>query len=293
MPPGLLTGLSSINPEVFTVSSIFSQFERGRFASTFTAATSDGSKPDIGEITELMDHLSQYYMGIREEAEKAEREGLPNPDTPFVLGYGLMQNIQHIQDINPGASWEDTPAYFIPANYDMTTTKGSSDNSNTLNYCMMTHTTKNYATDNPRKINNDETVGNLQTSFCDLLKTSAGDGVMAWSSGIFWGKWILGVLAPCLYIEPTPIVGAFLEGRGIKDVTWTQWDDQVNAPGTLNILGLHPDMAGKNWWRHTSYKTRTYGQDGNAIYNAEAYTEGELLLYFSAAQSDRMAAQIR
>lgn len=49
---------------------------------------------------------------------------LPTPDHLYVLGYGLSQKVPDLKQINPDATPDKTPKYFIPRSYQITVTPG-------------------------------------------------------------------------------------------------------------------------------------------------------------------------
>jgi len=160
-----------VDPRLFTVSSIFCLIEDDLFVESFNVFEPGSSVPSTdSDANDMMKNLSNYWKGMRTAAANSGKggDGATNPDNPFILGYGLMQDIQNLANINPDASWENTPAFMIPNSFDLTTTKASSlPGLNTLNYCMTTHTSKNPGQDQPRQVDNqnDRNAGRLEHNF--------------------------------------------------------------------------------------------------------------------------------
>jgi hypothetical protein len=177
-----------------------------------------------------MDHIKAYYSGLK---NLDINPAIPSPNT-FVLGYGLFQtNLQNLGQIKTGVSWEKTPAYLIPATFALTSSQAKEQpeggvNRNTLNFCMMTHRSKDSTNDQIRTINpSDKNAGTLNRNFFDLTKATNPDGIMCWSSHLFWERWVREEIVPTLWIDPTPIISEINSKVASRPITVSVWNDSV------------------------------------------------------------------
>lgn len=239
LPPGVENYLSSnVDPQHFTVSSIFCLFESTKFVNSFEVLTQNNTKPEDSTINDLMDHIVKYLSGL---GAKSKPE-IPTPDN-FVLGYGITQETQKLSDVKRDATWRDTPAYFMPATYDLSTTKASKEGNNSLNFCMVTHRSKGPNNDwRHVNINENKNAGNLVKSFSDRTNKFNDDAIMAWSREIFWKKWVLEEIWPTMYRDSALLLDDFVRRRGLKDYN-PNWSDSDAV--------IRPNF----WERNLTWKT--------------------------------------
>jgi len=174
---------------------------------------------------------------------KAAKPGIPNPNSPFVLGYGISQKLPSLAETNSRINRDKTPKYFIPKRFDLTATKGTSDaTKGTLNYCMITHRD----VDSSGKEENREDIdlmtnknaGNLTPDFFSLTKMSSAnsDAVMAFSSNCFLQRFVFDTLFKALHIDLEPAFNhwqTFANGHAENknDVTYNNDGDPVVVYG--------------------------------------------------------------
>ena len=133
--------------------------------------------------------------------------GRATPDHPFVLGYGLSQKLETIEDIvGAGVDTKDTPKYFIPKSYIVSVTPGSGKyTGGTFNFCILTHRDSNDSwpvrdanlTDRDKNLN----AGKLEQTFMDLTRTKEQDGVMAISRDLIFSKFLCPQLSSSFFID--------------------------------------------------------------------------------------------
>ena len=147
--------------------------------------------------------------------QQAGQIGAPTPDNPYVLGYGLSQKVPDLAQVNPDATPDSTPKYFIPKGYQMTVTPGytwsgaqrqdSKYTRGTLNFCLFTFREDN----DPNPVRKPEKTivaqnansGKLSQTLFDLTKTSENDGVMGFAEDLIWAKFFGPLLANAYHID--------------------------------------------------------------------------------------------
>lgn len=274
----MVKGLKAIDPKLFSVSSIFCLVEDALFVETFDVRDENTQAVSLPVVTAFMNNLSKYWQGMKDAAKGSGDGGAGagagafTPDNPFVLGYSISQPIQSMAQVNPDASYRDTPAFMIPATFDLTTTGNAPQGGlRTLNYCMMTYVSKvpgEQKQSPPRKIDvmADANAGRFPESVFSTVKDTGGnaDGVLAWSPNIFWDKIVLGMIAPKTFIEPAIIIKSLFSFRGVdENITW-RWNE---------TSGAHASGSGV-WERKGTFQTDSYGQPGNSLYGAEMWLDG-------------------
>ena len=137
---------------------------------------------------------------------------MPTPDHPYVLGYSLSQKVPDLKQVNPDATPDSTPKYFIPSDYQMTVTPGyiwngaqrqdSKYTRGTLNFCLLAFRDDN----DPNPIRKPEKTiiaqnansGKLSQTLFDLTKTSENDGVMGFAQDLMLAKFFGPAASKCL-----------------------------------------------------------------------------------------------
>lgn len=230
------------NARLFTVSSIFCLFHSTLFTNNFEVVNAAGDDPDPGVANDLTNNIEKYFRGLKVKSDPA----VPRPDN-VVLGYGMTQDLQRIQDIDRNATWKDTPAYFIPATFDLTTTKARGiptgkdpSGNNTLNFCMVTHLSKG-PDDKWRMVNLDDnhSSGNLVKMFAERMRKFDGYAIMAWSREIFWKKWVLEYIRPTMTFDMILMVNSFVKqwsGKEAKEWSFSTLADHGPQEGSGNFI---------------------------------------------------------
>ena len=132
-----------------------------------------------------------------------------------MLGYGLSQKVPDLKQVNPDATPDSTPKYFIPKGYQMTVTPGytwsgaqrqdSKYTRGTLNFCLFTFREENDP--NPVRepvktiVAQNANSGKLSQTLFDLTKTSENDGVMGFAEDLIWAKFFGPLLANAYHID--------------------------------------------------------------------------------------------
>src|SRR5687768_14631708 len=129
------------------------------------------------------------------------KPGQMTPENPFVLGYGISQELPDIKSLNSDVNLDLTPRYLVPKSFQLTLTPGTSNpdgskfTAGTLNFCMLTHRNAWPGTqkEQPGRDTNGETnpsAGVLARTLFDTTRTSAHDGVMGFCKELIFDKYI-------------------------------------------------------------------------------------------------------
>lgn len=272
LTPGLVQGLKSVSSKLFTVSSIFCLMEAVTMVNSFKIVDQTGKPPSLGLTQDIMNDVTKYFQGLATANQEANTSGpgVPTPENPFVLGYGITQSTQDLASVNPDASWQNTPACFIPSRFDLTTQRGSREGINTLNYCFLTMNTKD-PNQNPddnvsRHINVDtlHDAGNLQQSLFDMVGANGGDAMMAWSKHLFWDQFVINQLASVFWIDPWAILKNFMSARGVQS-----WSYSNGPSDNVTTDNNH------EWRRRADFQTNAVEQSGSGLYGAELWNKGK------------------
>ena len=132
-------------------------------------------------------------------------DGRATPDNPFVLGYGLYQDLPDIKAIQPGIDAENTPVFLIPKSYHLTVTpSGSKFTGGSVNFCILTHREKDdkltrdaNRTDPTKNLN----AGRLEQTFFDLTRTLEQDGIMAIARDLVFDRFLCREVANSFFID--------------------------------------------------------------------------------------------
>ncbi|KAF4428350.1 ankyrin repeat-containing [Fusarium acutatum] len=217
--PNLIAELDKVSSKHFTVASIFCICESTRLADTFELRNEKGELVAEEHQVEFMLKVSRYFSAL----QKATKPGCSTPDHPFVLGYGLSQEPQHLNDII-GTVPINTPKYFIPRDYLVTNTPGEENSkytAGTFNFCILTHREddgepkRDLARTDPKKNGN---AGKLQKTFFEVTKTEEQDGIMGFCRDLIFDKFLCDVLAKPFHIGIEEIFKKAME-KGSSQVT--------------------------------------------------------------------------
>ncbi|KAK6543468.1 hypothetical protein TWF694_000214 [Orbilia ellipsospora] len=206
VPESLQNSLSKakVNPSVFSISSIFCLFQSAQVASSFEVRDKDGVIQEDAKLrTSMITLLNTVF------AAPQDQQGIPDPKTPFVLGY-MISTVNPKTEQTSKVVTRDTPPYFVPKSVFMTITPGLGTKDartvGTLNFCM---TTYRLPGETERAVDsysaNQEKGGRFQTPFFDIVKMKAmpstTDGMIAFSNDIFYNNWMLKDLEPRFNID--------------------------------------------------------------------------------------------
>jgi hypothetical protein len=161
------------------------------------------------------------------------------PDYPFVLGYGISQNLPPLAAVNPNIDPKLTPRFFIPKSFQLTATPGTVQangtkfTNGTLNFCMLTYRSYYPGTNNPMpgRVTNGEanpSAGVLPATFFDVTKTSVHDGIMGFSQDLIMHQYIATQLAPALFIQP-------MHFGQLKDASLSRNSEKVFYDGSPSV----------------------------------------------------------
>ena len=215
----LKSKFAGVPSDTFTASSIFCVMEAAQMTDTFQLTPPPGQpKPSDEKWAILSALVIKKFQNRRDDAKGDENSHLPSRKNPFVLGYGIRQNVPDILDINPDADTSKTPQYFVPRKVDCTTTPsvGNEFTDGTLNFCMLTYRPSEMTDEPLIHINEDDrNAGQFKQTFFDKLYVRGGassndggdgdnnsdsgsstgrpaghDGIMAFSKKIFNDMWL-------------------------------------------------------------------------------------------------------
>lgn len=180
----------------------------------------------------------RLYIGMK------TKPGIPNPNSPFLLGYGISQRLPDLKTTYPNINREKTPKYFIPKKFHLTASKGANavnaPTKGTLNYCMITHRNVDFSGKEEERNDIDPTTdlnaGNLIPDLFAKTRMSSdhSDAVMAFSSNPFLQRFVMDTLMAAAHIDLVPgfqeweaYAKEHAENKG--DVTWSNSDDHGKA----------------------------------------------------------------
>ncbi|KUJ14210.1 uncharacterized protein LY89DRAFT_736258 [Mollisia scopiformis] len=153
----------------FLVSSIFCVFQAAQMANTFQLRNPEGKLLELGEAPgDFTLTVSKYFTGMQ------VKEGQMTPDNPFVLGYGISQELLNIKEVNSEI-------------------KQPSRNT--------------HGETNP-------SAGVLDQTLFNKTRTSSHDGVMAFCKEIIFDKYICENLGSKFLMDPKLIVKGLCQWNG-------------------------------------------------------------------------------
>ncbi|KAF3931448.1 hypothetical protein ABW19_dt0203236 [Dactylella cylindrospora] len=262
-----------VNPQTFTVSSIFCLFEEEEMVDSFQLLDPN-RKPIVGGIArDMMKEITAYFSNIQPLREKA---GIASPEFPFILGYSISQKLSDISKIDPKASTANTPPYFIPKQFGLTVTPGEGldqafiTTSGTLNFCMLTHRS---GIDGNEKVDieaSDFNAGVIKRTFFDITKTygktkdfrgkiQGHDGIMAFSNEIFHKKW-LSNLVDSLIIDPINVYPSMFS-QGVQGTRISAGDVRISIGGN----GPEKKEIANGWSLKKVWKMDPVGVENDGI----------------------------
>ncbi|KAL0945254.1 hypothetical protein HGRIS_000764 [Hohenbuehelia grisea] len=207
-----------INSELLLPSSLFCLFQGDQIASSFKILDPSGKRVQGREtVDEIMLKFTSRFAEKAANAKPtdtfvaSEGRGLPTPDNPFVLGYGISQVV-------PEAS-KGVPVFNLP-NFQFSVTGSSKPGLATLNYLMLTKPI--HASANIQQNLNaglfDQTL--LSTIHADYLDTKKGtpvfDAVMGLSRELFVEQYIIPQICDAYGPKPPQIPGFTTSSSGPK-----------------------------------------------------------------------------
>ncbi|KAJ3535988.1 hypothetical protein NM208_g6909 [Fusarium decemcellulare] len=239
--PKLLSALDKVSSKHFTVASIFCICEAAQLANTFQLRDDKGEFVDESLLGGFMLRVSRYFSSLQQKI----RPGGSTPDHPFVLGYGLSQEIQDIKEILTDTK-DDTPKYFIPRDYLVTTTpgeKGSNYTGGTFNFCISTHREDDGEPKREAIRTDPETnanAGRLQKTFFDVTKTREQDGIMGFCRDLIFDKFLCDVLARPFHIN----IGEIFKKAMSKGTAEVKDSSETSKIGDPLRDGMPPTWSG-------------------------------------------------
>ena len=198
---------------------------------------------------------------------------MPTPDHPYVLGYGLSQKVPDLKQVNPDATPDSTPKYFVPRSYQMTVTPGYTWNRaqrqdskytrGTLNFCLLTFREDN----DPNPVRKPEKTiiaqnansGKLSQNLFDLTETSENDGVMGFAEDLMLAKFFGPLLANAYHINVIDAQKKLDSGSMTASLSsWTS-GTVAGSPPTY-VRSSTVDLDGKKSNIVFDDKTNTHGE---------------------------------
>ena len=198
---------------------------------------------------------------------------MPTPDHPYVLGYGLSQKVPDLKQVNPDATPDSTPKYFIPSGYQMTVTPGYAWNGaqrqdskytrGTLNFCLLTFREDNDPNPvrKPQKtiIAQNTNSGKLSQTLFDLTKTSENDGVMGFAQDLMLAKFFGPLLANAYHINVTDAQKKLDSGSMTASSSSSTSGTVAGSPPTY-VRSSTVDLDGKKSNTILDDNTNTHGE---------------------------------
>jgi hypothetical protein len=160
----------------FLVSSIFCLMDSVMIANTFKVIDASGNDHPAGNWEK--DFILSISSWVQADAKT---QGTPTPQNPFVLGYGIRQNIPPA----PGIPLF-VPQYFQFSTSATSTANGEAPTTSALNFCIKT---KDQVPINMQK---DGNAGNYYPSLVSQMSIlpNEADGIMAISNGLLYDQFI-------------------------------------------------------------------------------------------------------
>lgn len=199
LPKAAQRGLKKVSSKVFLVSTIFCAFQSATIARNFELRTPEGELFTGEGSTGLMERVSNYFSAINNQVpgKGLEPGAAPTPKNPYVLGYGISQDLK-AREAHPKYSTRKTPRALIPASFGF----GASPDYGTFNFGLLTYR------DNPalmRSIDkNDKNAGVPDEDYFQITKCSkdAHDGLMAISQIVFMKEYVVKQICDALWTTP-------------------------------------------------------------------------------------------
>lgn len=142
------------------------------------------------------------------------KPGIPNPNNPFVLGYGISQKTPSLKSINKDLKTENTPKYFLPKNFRFSTTQGSGLTAGTLNYLMLTHRPMMGDVEEPGRAGTEPGAGVLTKDLFTVTKMRAehSDAVIGFCRDTFLTRWPMNDMLPKVHVSLDRSFNHFWDG---------------------------------------------------------------------------------
>lgn len=246
MYPGTFTAIDAgVKSESLLASSLFCLFQGDQIANTFTVIDPKGDVVDeLGKVAALMRTFTKKYAAKAAKAA-AERAGfvattgagLPEPENPFVLGYGISQKVKEELRGEPT---------FKPLNFQFSVTGVPLEKHNfaTLNFLMLTK-----SIDELSNVEKNLNAGYFRQTFFELIHAEyadAGtgrpvfDAVMGISRDLFVRQYISPQVLQT-YTPQLPQISGFQ----------TFSNPPVNALFSVLDNGHFATSFSQQWWTNT------------------------------------------
>jgi hypothetical protein len=214
MAPGVLSELEGLKPTIFTVSTIFCTFQSSKIAQKFELRDPTGALYNSQGSTAIMDHVAKHFHQLSVKSEEAKAKGLPTVDNPFVLGYGISQDIKKLEDIDKKLSRASTPRYFVPNWFGL----AASNDPSALTFGLLTYRDRE---EDKRKIRPEDTnAGKPDVNYFNTVRVpvNAHDGLMIVSKGIFFDLFVKQTLVNALWSRPKTAYSGFWDELGMQNL---------------------------------------------------------------------------
>lgn len=186
----MLERLEAVKNENYTVTTLFCLFESTRIVNSFKFVDkAKMNKSGSSAADAAASLISNYFAALSDHPSIGS-----TPNNPFVLGYGLTQEVGEETEEQLQRS-EHVP-YMVPKSFDLTVTAGDKQHSNgVLNYCILTNRRKgSEASILDRQ--GDWNAGVWAAGDTPYTRirangmSSGADGVIAISCGVFRDLWL-------------------------------------------------------------------------------------------------------
>ncbi|KAL3419493.1 hypothetical protein PVAG01_09715 [Phlyctema vagabunda] len=232
---------NTLSSKIFQVSTIFCTFQSGKIASNFELRDRHGAVFTGGGETKIMDHVSNYFSGLTKKAAEDGHTGLPTPDNPFVLGYGISQDLKKIEEIDKSLSRAKTPRSFVPRHFGLAASK----NPAALTYGLLTFRDDR---SKERTIRADDmNAGKPEQNYFEMLKVPANlhDGLMVVSKGVFFDNFIKNSVLGSLWVQPSSAFKSLWQELGMEGTVNDQTEQTEYSFNTTYFRTSKWDTAWK------------------------------------------------
>ncbi|EGO53343.1 hypothetical protein NEUTE1DRAFT_126670 [Neurospora tetrasperma FGSC 2508] len=236
----VLDKFQEVSEQNYTVTALFCLFQSTKVVNSFKFIDFKGvNKTQTAASNEAANLLSSYFQALTERSQIAS-----TPNNPFVLGYGLTQELA-AQTAEQKARAENVP-YLVPKRFDLSVTKGDGDYSKgVINYCILTRRPSGVSESNI-SIKEDPGAGFWQNGNTPFKRvradgmSSGADGVMAFSRGIFRDFWLKEQFLKYFKVNTTELAEILIpEGDNVARETWGRglWknDETISVDGTTKL----------------------------------------------------------
>ena len=186
----VLDKLNKVSEQNFTVTALFCLFQSTKVVNSFKFVDFKGvNKTQTAASNEAANLLSSYFQALTDRCHVAS-----TPNNPFVLGYGLTQELA-AQTEEERRKAENVP-YLVPKQFDLSVTKGDGNYSKgVINYCILTRRPQGVP-EHDISVKEDPGAGFWQDGDTPFKRvradgmSSGADGVMAFSRAVFRDMWL-------------------------------------------------------------------------------------------------------